>query len=119
MSGSIIHVHAHGLYSRSLYSVLQLSGLCVVGMLPLANNAVHSPVYTSIYKVMCAFILQNKLKREEWRPPTTPKKDSQIGQLLLHLLGAHLKRIQVMKAAGKTTTTTPILGLYMENTQVC
>jgi hypothetical protein len=44
------------------------------------------------------------------------RKDSQIGQLLLYLLGAQLQRLQVIRKPKKLVT--PILGLYMENLEV-
>jgi hypothetical protein len=44
------------------------------------------------------------------------RKDSQIGQLLLYLLGAQLQRLQVIRKTKKLAT--PILGLYMENLEV-
>ena len=44
------------------------------------------------------------------------RKDSQIGQLLLYLLGAQLRRLQVIRKTKKLVT--PILGLYMENLEV-
>jgi hypothetical protein len=44
------------------------------------------------------------------------RKDSQIGQLLLYLLGDQLQQLQVTRKTKKLAT--PILGLYMENLEV-
>ena len=36
---------------------------------------------------------------------------------LLYLLGAHVKRLKVVRHAGNVPT--PVFGLYMENFKVC
>ena len=44
----------------------------------------------------CMFILQNKKGKTDWRGGKTKEETTQ-GQLMLYLLGAQLKRIQVLR----------------------
>ena len=71
-----------------------------------------------IHGLYIHLIIQNKLMRNEWRTRGTAseRKNSQIGQLFMYLLGAQLKRLKVSRRLKHEST--PMLGLYMENFEV-
>ena len=52
-----------------------------------------------------------------WRTGSTAH-ESETGQLLLYIMGAHLERVRLTRA-DKWKTPAPILGLFMKNMTVC
>ena len=58
--------------------------------------------------------LQNKMVYEAWCEGPVPSRDNLSGQLLLYMLGAHIKQLKVLRHL-KNPTPTPVLGLYMHN----